>query len=53
MQKQTRVKLSHTQVIGGFGFIIWDDVLRYRGDFKKYHLHSKPARTMSSTPMST
>ncbi|MBQ6842972.1 MAG: Trk family potassium uptake protein, partial [Firmicutes bacterium] len=35
-------------LIGGFGFIIWDDVLRYRGDFKKYHLHSKLALTMSS-----
>ncbi|MGN0335226.1 MAG: TrkH family potassium uptake protein [Lachnospiraceae bacterium] len=28
-------------VIGGIGFIIWDDVWTYRLKVKKYHLHSK------------
>lgn len=28
-------------VIGGVGFIVWDDILTYHFSFKKYHLHSK------------
>ncbi len=28
-------------VIGGVGFIVWDDILTYKFSIKKYHLHSK------------
>ncbi len=28
-------------VIGGVGFIVWDDILTYKLSIKKYHLHSK------------
>lgn len=28
-------------VIGGVGFIVWDDIWTYKFQFKKYHLHSK------------
>lgn len=28
-------------VIGGVGFIVWDDILTYKFALKKYHLHSK------------
>ncbi|MBQ9964095.1 MAG: Trk family potassium uptake protein [Clostridia bacterium] len=30
-------------LIGGIGFIVWDDVLRHRFRFRKYRLHSKIA----------
>ncbi len=28
-------------VIGGLGFLVWDDMLNHKFDFKKYSLHSK------------
>lgn len=28
-------------LIGGIGFIVWEDITKYRLDFKKYRLHSK------------
>lgn len=28
-------------VIGGVGFIVWDDILTHKFSIKKYHLHSK------------
>lgn len=28
-------------VVGGIGFIVWDDVLTHKWKFKRYHLHSK------------
>lgn len=34
-------------VIGGVGFVVWDDLLTYRWRFKKYHLHSKIVLFMS------
>lgn len=34
-------------VIGGVGFIVWDDVLTYKFKLKKYHLHSKIVLWMS------
>lgn len=27
--------------LGGLGFIVWDDILRYKLNFKKYSLHTK------------
>ncbi len=30
-------------VIGGIGFIVWNDIYRHKFDFKKYELHSKIA----------
>lgn len=27
--------------LGGLGFIVWDDILRYKLNFKKYSLHAK------------
>lgn len=35
-------------VIGGIGFVVWDDVLTYRFKLRKYHLHSKIVLFMSS-----
>lgn len=35
-------------VIGGVGFIVWDDILTYKFAIKKYHLHSKIVLWMSS-----
>ncbi len=34
-------------LIGGIGFIVWDDVLRHRHRFRKYRLHSKIALTIT------
>lgn len=34
-------------LIGGIGFIVWDDVLRHRLHFRKYRLHSKIALTVT------
>lgn len=28
-------------VVGGLGFVVWDDVLTYKLKIRKYHLHSK------------
>lgn len=28
-------------IIGGVGFLVWDDVINYKFDFQKYSLHSK------------
>ncbi|MBQ6947217.1 MAG: Trk family potassium uptake protein, partial [Clostridia bacterium] len=30
-------------IVGGIGFIVWDDLLKYKWHFKKYCLHSKLA----------
>lgn len=35
-------------VIGGVGFIVWDDILTYKLAIKKYHLHSKIVLWMSA-----
>ncbi len=35
-------------IIGGVGFVVWDDVLTYRCKIKKYHLHSKIVLFMSA-----
>lgn len=35
-------------VIGGVGFIVWDDIIIYRFSLKKYHLHSKIVLGMTS-----
>lgn len=35
-------------VIGGVGFIVWDDILTYKFKLKKYHLHSKIVLWMSA-----
>lgn len=35
-------------IVGGVGFVVWDDVLTYRLKFKKYHLHSKIVLFMSA-----
>lgn len=35
-------------VSGGIGFIIWDDIAKYRFRFKKYQLHSKLSLTVSA-----
>ncbi len=35
-------------LIGGIGFIVWDDVLRHRFRFRKYRLHSKIALTVTA-----
>lgn len=35
-------------VIGGVGFIVWDDIITYRFSLKKYHLHSKIVLGMTS-----
>ena len=35
-------------IIGGIGFIVWDDIITYKFNIKKYHLHSKIVLTMSS-----
>ena len=34
-------------VIGGIGFLVWDDISNYKWKFRKYRLHSKLALTMS------
>ena len=28
-------------VIGGLGFLVWDDIINHKADFKMYSLHSK------------
>lgn len=28
-------------IVGGIGFIVWDDVVTHKWKFKRYHLHSK------------
>lgn len=33
--------------IGGIGFVVWEDIAKYRLKFKKYSLHSKLALTTS------
>ena len=35
------VTLMMLIVIGGLGFIVWDDIIRHKFNFKKYELHSK------------
>ncbi len=35
--------ISALIIIGGIGFIVWEDVLAHRMNFKKYQLHSKVA----------
>lgn len=35
-------------VIGGVGFVVWDDVLNYRLQFKRYRLHSKMVLFMTT-----
>ncbi len=34
-------------IIGGIGFIVWEDVLMHKLKFRKYHLHSKIVLTMT------
>ena len=35
-------------IIGGVGFVVWDDILTYRWKLKRYHLHSKMVIFMTS-----
>ena len=35
-------------IIGGVGFIVWDDILTHRWKIKRYHLHSKIVLWMSA-----
>lgn len=35
--------ISALIIIGGIGFIVWDDIIRYKSRFNKYSLHSKLA----------
>ena len=35
-------------VIGGIGFIVWDDILKHRFNFSKYELHTKIVLVTSS-----
>ncbi|MBR2876840.1 MAG: Trk family potassium uptake protein [Clostridia bacterium] len=35
------ITLMFLIVIGGLGFLVWNDILNFKFDFKKYSLHSK------------
>lgn len=35
-------------VVGGVGFIVWDDILTHRWNLKRYHLHSKMVLWMTT-----
>lgn len=36
-------------IMGGLGFIVWNDILTFRGNLRKYKLHSKIVLTITAT----